>query len=71
MDFELTEEQQIVRDTARDFAEKKIKPVPFLKTAFYALIILHGFTYMGCAAQATKDPDKELYEQRLADENGR
>ena len=41
----------------------KIKPAPFLKTAFYALIILYGFTYMGCTAQATKDPDKELYEQ--------
>jgi butyryl-CoA dehydrogenase len=26
MDFELTEEQQIVRDTAREFAEKTIKP---------------------------------------------
>ena len=27
MDFELTEEQQMIRDTVRDFAEREIKPV--------------------------------------------
>ena len=27
MNFELTEEQQLIRETVRDFAEREIKPV--------------------------------------------